>query len=89
MHGMIQADKGSLSIDAVAQDGAFIVDNISFYQDAKLATEVTAEADWLRRGLYIGPQVLNINLLAAKFLFKPSSHSFAVRPSGCRGPGAL
>lgn len=32
------------------------MDNISFYPDAQLGTELTAEADWKRRGLYIGPQ---------------------------------
>ncbi|KAI0078643.1 mitochondrial glycoprotein [Panus rudis PR-1116 ss-1] len=47
---------GALTIDAMAQDGAFIVDNISFYSDSKVGTELTAEADWKRRGLYIGPQ---------------------------------
>ncbi|KAI0337990.1 mitochondrial glycoprotein [Trametopsis cervina] len=47
---------GALTIDAMCQDGAFVADNISFYQDAKLATELTPEADWKRRGLYIGPQ---------------------------------
>lgn len=41
----------------MCQDGAFVVDNISFYGDVKVGTELTAEADWKRRGLYIGPQV--------------------------------
>ena len=41
----------------MCQEGTFLVDNISFYKDSKLATELTAEADWKRRGLYIGPQV--------------------------------
>ena len=41
----------------MCQDGTFITDNISFYQDGKVGTELTAEADWKRRGLYIGPQV--------------------------------
>jgi complement component 1 Q subcomponent-binding protein len=40
----------------MCQEGTFIVDNISFYADGKLGTELTAEADWKRRGLYIGPQ---------------------------------
>lgn len=48
---------GALTVDAMCQDGAFIVDSISFYSDAKVGTELTAEADWKRRGLYIGPQV--------------------------------
>ncbi|TCD65642.1 Mitochondrial acidic protein mam33 [Steccherinum ochraceum] len=47
---------GALTVDAMCQDGAFVVDNISFYGDAKIGTELTAEADWKRRGLYIGPQ---------------------------------
>ncbi|KAG8948738.1 Mitochondrial acidic protein mam33 [Tulasnella sp. 424] len=47
---------GALSIDAVAEDGNFAVDNVSYYADAKLAGELSAEADWKRRGLYIGPQ---------------------------------
>ncbi|KAI0320592.1 mitochondrial glycoprotein [Amylostereum chailletii] len=47
---------GALTIDAMAQDGAFMIDNVSFYKEGKLATELTAEADWKRRGIYIGPQ---------------------------------
>ncbi len=34
-----------------------MIDNISFYSDSKIGTDITAEADWKRRGLYIGPQV--------------------------------
>jgi complement component 1 Q subcomponent-binding protein len=47
---------GALNIDTVCQEGSFLVDNISFYKDAKLGTDLTAESDWQRRGLYIGPQ---------------------------------
>ncbi|KAI0918351.1 hypothetical protein AcV5_002358 [Taiwanofungus camphoratus] len=50
------ATNGALTIDAMCQEGAFIVDNLSFYTDSKVGTELTAEADWKRRGLYIGPQ---------------------------------
>jgi len=50
------SDQGALAIDALAQDGAIVIDNVSFYKDAKLATDLTSEADWKRRGLYIGPQ---------------------------------
>ena len=46
-----------MTIDAVAQDGVFLVDNISLYKDEKLATDLTSEADWSRRGLYMGPAV--------------------------------
>jgi Mitochondrial glycoprotein len=48
---------GALSVDAVCQEGVFVVENVSYYNDAKLATDLTPEADWKRRGLYIGPQV--------------------------------
>ncbi|PPQ81134.1 hypothetical protein CVT26_011102 [Gymnopilus dilepis] len=47
---------GALSVDMVTQDGQFIIENVSFYDDAKVGTELTADADWNRRGLYIGPQ---------------------------------
>jgi complement component 1 Q subcomponent-binding protein, mitochondrial len=47
---------GALNIDALCQEGSFLVDNVSFYPDASLGTDLTAEADWKRRGVYIGPQ---------------------------------
>ena len=46
----------------MCQEGQFVIENISFYDDAKLGTDLTAEADWKRRGLYVGPQV-NVALL--------------------------
>jgi len=50
------AGAGALAFDAMVQEGLFVIENISFYSDGKLGTEMTAEADWKRRGLYIGPQ---------------------------------
>ncbi|KAI3613954.1 regulatory protein suaprga1 [Moniliophthora roreri] len=47
---------GALSIDMLTQEGGFIVDNVTYYRDTKLATELSAEADWKRRGIYLGPQ---------------------------------
>ena len=41
----------------MCQEGSFVIDNISYYNDAKVSTELTAEADWKRRGFYLGPQV--------------------------------
>lgn len=32
------------------------IESVMFYGDSKLAGEQSAEADWQRRGLYIGPQ---------------------------------
>ncbi|TFK21317.1 regulatory protein suaprga1 [Coprinopsis marcescibilis] len=47
---------GALNVDMVVQEGHFLVENVSFYDDAKVGTDLTAEADWKRRGMYIGPQ---------------------------------
>ena len=41
----------------MCQEGTFVIDNISYYGDAKVGTELTAEADWKRRGFYLGPKV--------------------------------
>ena len=46
-----------MNVDMVCQDGTFSIENLSYYEDTKTGTELTAEADWNRRGLYIGPQV--------------------------------
>ncbi|WFD21969.1 Mitochondrial acidic protein mam33 [Malassezia equina] len=51
-----KANKGSLNIDAQVEDGQFLIENITYYRDNAVATQMTAEADWARRGLYIGPQ---------------------------------
>jgi hypothetical protein len=55
---------GALSIEALAQDGLFSIETVSYYQDAKLAHDLTAESDYKRRGTYVGPQFehLDINL---------------------------
>jgi len=66
MDGHQTAGPGALNVDMVCQEGHFIVDNISFYRDTKLGTELTAEADWKRRGLYIGPQVRCPHVPASK-----------------------
>ncbi|KAG5438459.1 hypothetical protein PCK2_000944, partial [Pneumocystis canis] len=48
-------ESGTLLVDAVAQDGTFMIDNIIYYKDNDLALTQTAEADWQRRGTYMGP----------------------------------
>ena len=45
----------------MCQEGTFVIDNISFYGDKKVGTELTAEADWKRRGFYLGPQVRSVH----------------------------
>ncbi|KAJ7663045.1 mitochondrial glycoprotein [Mycena rosella] len=47
---------GALEIDVSCQGGQFLIENIAYYQDAKLGRDVGVEADWKRRGLYIGPE---------------------------------
>lgn len=55
---------GAMSIDTIVQDETFVIEHISFYDDAKLGTELTPDADWKRRGLYMGPSfdTLDVNL---------------------------
>ncbi|KAJ1913369.1 Mitochondrial acidic protein mam33 [Tieghemiomyces parasiticus] len=44
-----------LSFDLTAEDGDYGVDHICVYRDAKTARTQTAEADYARRGHYLGP----------------------------------
>ncbi|PWY98686.1 mitochondrial glyco protein [Testicularia cyperi] len=46
---------GALTIDATVQDGNVTIDSISHYTDANLATAMSAQADFERRGVYLGP----------------------------------
>ncbi|KAF9975425.1 hypothetical protein BGZ73_000930 [Actinomortierella ambigua] len=46
---------GSISVEAIAQDGAFIVESVANVKDNVLANSRTVEADWEKRGLYQGP----------------------------------
>ncbi|KAJ1957892.1 Mitochondrial acidic protein mam33 [Dispira parvispora] len=45
----------TLSFDLTAEDGDYGVDHISVYEDNKMAKNQTAEADYQRRGYYMGP----------------------------------
>lgn len=47
--------QGALSIDATAQDGAILVDNIFFYEDAKVARLEGPEEAQKRADVYPGP----------------------------------
>src|SRR4051794_21644379 len=53
---------GALAIEALVQDGLFTVETVSYYKDAKLATEMSADADYKRRGTYVGPQFENLDI---------------------------
>lgn len=55
-----------MTIDAVAQDGMFLVDNVTLYPDEQVGTELTPEADWKRRGMYMGPAVSYMTAISSK-----------------------
>ncbi|KAK1585177.1 mitochondrial glycoprotein [Colletotrichum navitas] len=46
---------GALNIDATAQDGAIVVDNMFYYEDGKLAHAANAEVAHARSDIYPGP----------------------------------
>ncbi|KAI9473667.1 MAG: mitochondrial glycoprotein [Benjaminiella poitrasii] len=54
-------NQGAVTIDTVAENGKIAIESIMHYKDAKLANEQSAEADWQRRGLYIGPQFAELD----------------------------
>ncbi|KAJ7477017.1 mitochondrial glycoprotein [Mycena galericulata] len=53
---------GALDVDMTVQNGQFLIENISYYADAALSHESSVEADWKRRGLYIGPEFSTLDL---------------------------
>ena len=50
-------------MDLLVENESFVIDNISFYKDEKVAEDMTAEGDWKRRGIYIGPRERVIQML--------------------------
>ncbi|KAJ7250293.1 mitochondrial glycoprotein [Mycena rebaudengoi] len=54
--------KGALDIEMTVQGGQFLVENIAFYRDASEGQDLSVEADWKRRGLYIGPQFSTLDV---------------------------
>lgn len=51
-----QPSSGALVMDLLVEEDEFVIDNISFYKDEKVAEDMSAEGDWKRRGIYIGPR---------------------------------
>lgn len=45
-----------LAVEASIQDGAFVIEGVSYFPESGLAIDSSAEADWKRRTLYLGPQ---------------------------------
>lgn len=64
--------RGALTIEAVAQDGDFVIDNVFYFPTADLAEPKTAEKDYERRALYTGPPFGNLDedlqILLEKYL---------------------
>lgn len=65
-------NKGALQIQAVAQDGLMVIENVVFYKDAKLADPKSRADEDSARDLYTGPPFGNLDedlqLLFEKFL---------------------
>jgi complement component 1 Q subcomponent-binding protein len=64
--------KGALAIEATAQDGDFLIEDLYYFPSADLADPATAEKDWSRRSLYTGPPFNNLDedlqILLEKYL---------------------
>lgn len=56
-----KAGKGALQLEAVAQDGEIMIENVYYFQKPELADAKTAELDWSRRNLYTGPPFGNLD----------------------------
>lgn len=67
-----RSGKGALSIEATAQDGDFVIQDLVYFPTADLADPATAEHDWQRRTLYTGPPFNNLDedlqILLEKYL---------------------
>lgn len=76
---------GALVMDLLVEDGQFVIDNASFYEDAKLAEEMTAEGDWKRRGTYVGPSESTCAVQPPTLILA----LYRIRPPRCCGPGRV
>ncbi|KAJ7982977.1 mitochondrial glycoprotein [Mycena polygramma] len=56
------AAPGAIEIDMTAQGGQFLIENVAYYPDSKLGHATSVEADWQRRGLYIGPDFTTLDV---------------------------
>ncbi|KAH9462168.1 hypothetical protein H4Q26_017978 [Puccinia striiformis f. sp. tritici PST-130] len=52
---------GGMVIDSSTDGSTFDIDNVSFYDDEKLALDESYENDWKRRGLYFGPTFIDLD----------------------------
>lgn len=56
-----EGQKGAMLIEALAQDGDFLIDNVYYFADADLAEPEHAEQDWKRKSVYAGPPFGNLD----------------------------
>ena len=52
---------GAMQIETTAQDGMFVIENVSYYPKKELAEPKTTDLDWERRELYTGPPFGNLD----------------------------
>ncbi|KAJ7211937.1 mitochondrial glycoprotein [Mycena haematopus] len=53
---------GALELDMTLQNGHFMIETVTHYDDAKLGEAVSVESDWKRRGLYVGPDFTTLDV---------------------------
>ena len=56
-----KAGKGAMQIETIAQDGMIVIENVYYYQNADLADAKTAELDYSKKSLYLGPPFGNLD----------------------------
>ena len=56
-----KSNKGALQVEAIAQDGEIVIENVSYFNNADLADAKTAELDYSKRNLYSGPPFGNLD----------------------------
>lgn len=52
---------GAMMIEATAQDGEMIIENVYYFADAAQADPESSEAEWKRRAVYAGPPFGNLD----------------------------
>lgn len=54
-------DRGALHIDATAQDGDILIEDMLYFPSSDVAEPESAEKNWARRTLYTGPPFNNLD----------------------------
>jgi Mitochondrial glycoprotein len=56
-----EGQKGAMLVEAVAQDGDILIENVYYFSSAEHADPATGEAEWQRKGVYAGPPFGNLD----------------------------